>query len=105
MGSVPAGSVTEVVAPRATSGLVRGVVSAMAAASGPAPGVDSVTAGVTVTEAVAAHPVPAGTAVTRVAIATAAAAMEGAAVAAAAADGSVRVLRLGVAEDTKLDVY
>lgn len=104
MGSVPAGSVTEVVAPRATSGLARGVVSAMAAASGPAPGVDSVTAGVTVTEAVeAAHPVPAGTE-TRVAIATEAAVMAGAAVA-AAADGSVRVLRLGVAEDTKLDVY
>lgn len=104
--SVPAvaaaGSATEEVAPPGTSGLAHGVVSAMVVASGPAPGVDSGTLVPTATVAVAVgHPVPAGTAETRVAIATAAAATEGAAVAAAAADGSVHGLQLALVVDTK----
>lgn len=101
--SVPVDSATaEVAPPVGTSGLVHGVVSGTVA-SGPAPGVDSVTLDPTATVAAAADlPAPAGTTGTRAAIATAAAAAatEGAAVA-AAADGSGHDLQLAHAVDTR----
>lgn len=104
MGSVPADSATEEVAPPVgTSGLVHGVASGTVA-SGPALGVDSATLDPTATVAADDPRVPAVTAVTRAAIATAAAATEGAAVV-AAADGSVHGLQLALVADTKKQKY